>query len=296
VLDGRDDPITRGIYSNGQTANGISRDDVVRFYQQFVGPQTTTIIVTGDVTLAAAQAAVKRAFGTWARSGEAPRPPSRVVGAPARTTIYLLDVPGAVSYLYVGNAGPERNAPDAFAAEMMSTIAANRFTQTLREKRSFIYSGSTGILWRPVPRASEFVGSTNVQPTKVDSALTEWLSMLKGLRGASLASAAELENARRARLGPLLARTDGPDSVATRLAEIVRDRLPADFLERYARGVTAVTPQDVAAAASKYIDADHLIIVVSGDRKTLEPVLRAMNVAPVVVVDGNGKPITSTTP
>ena len=40
--------------------------------------------------------------------------------------------------MYVGNAGPTREAPDAFAAEMMGTVAANRFLQTLREKRSFM--------------------------------------------------------------------------------------------------------------------------------------------------------------
>jgi zinc protease len=76
----------------------------------------------------------------------------------------------------------------------------------------------------------------------------------------------------------------------------VRDRLAPDFLQRYATGVTAVSANDVAAAAAKYVDADHLVIVVTGDRKVLEPALRAANLAPVVVVDANGKPITATTP
>lgn len=294
TVEGRNDALPRGIYANGQSVKDLTRDDVMRFYQQNVGPQRTTIIVAGDVTDAAAQAAVKSAFGKWVRTSSqmtsAPYSPPQ----PAPTTIYLEDVPGSVAYMYVGNAGPQRTASDAFAAEMMSTIAANRFVQTLREAKSFMYSGQLGIVWRPEPRRSQFFGSTNVQPAKVDSALVEWLALLKGLRGTSLATATELENARRARVGPLLARTDGPDSVATRLAEIVRDRLPTDYLERYAAGVSAVTPKDVAAAASKYIDADHLVIVVTGDRKVLEPALKALNVAPVVVVDGNGKPISST--
>jgi len=72
---------------------------------------------------------------------------------------------------------------------------------------------------------------------------------------------------------------------------MVRDRLPLDFFDRYATGMTSVAASDVAAAASKYIDVDHLIIVVTGDRATIEPVLRAANIAPVVVVDPNGKPI-----
>jgi zinc protease len=296
TVEGRNDALPRGIYATGQSVRDLTRDDVMRFYQQNVGPQRTTIIVAGDVTDAAALAAVKGAFGKWARSnGQVTSAPYAPPPAPP-TTIYLEDVPGSVAYMYVGNAGPQRTASDAFAAEMMSTIAANRFVQTLREAKSFMYSGNLGIVWRPEPRRSQWFGSTNVQPTKVDSALVEWLAMLKGLRGGSLATATELENARRARVGPLLARTDGPDSVATRLAEIVRDRLPTNYLEQYAAGVSAVTPQAVAAAASKYIDADHLVIVVTGDRKVLEPALKALNIAPVVVVDANGKPLTPATP
>jgi predicted Zn-dependent peptidase len=86
-------------------------------------------------------------------------------------------------------------------------------------------------------------------------------------------------------------RIDGPDSLAARVAEMVRDHLPFDYVDRYAARMGSVAPSDVAAAASKYIDLEHLIIVVTGDRATIEPALRAANIAPVVVVDPNGKPI-----
>jgi predicted Zn-dependent peptidase len=78
--------------------------------------------------------------------------------------------------------------------------------------------------------------------------------------------------------------------VANRIVESARDNLTLNFLESYANGVGAVTQQQVSAAVAKYFDVDHLIIVVTGDRKVLEPALRAANVAPVVIVDANGKP------
>jgi hypothetical protein len=55
--------------------------------------------------------------------------------------------------------------------------------------------------------------------------------------------------------------------------------------------MASVTAPDVASAASKYVDLDHLIIVVTGERAVIEPALRAANIAPVLIVDANGKPI-----
>ncbi|MFI5230696.1 MAG: hypothetical protein ACHQWU_16610, partial [Gemmatimonadales bacterium] len=104
-------------------------------------------------------------------------------------------------------------------------------------------------------------------------------------------SVAELDAARRLRVGSLPARMDGPDSLASRLAEIARDALPLDYFDRYAAQADAATTADLLAAASKYLDANHLIVVVSGDRAVLEPALRASNIAPVVAVDSAGRPL-----
>lgn len=296
IVDGRDDPFTISQYVAEGDAARITRDDVTAFYNQYIGPQTTTVIISGDITKAKALAAATNVFGGWKKgSGTAVRstmnpPPSRP------TTIYLLDVPNGAAYAYVGNGGPQRAVPDAFAADLAGAISNLRFTQTLRDKRSFMYSGASGFVWRPVPRSAEFLGSTTVAATKIDSALIEWVGMLRGLRGGVPVTAAELDNARNLKVGALWTKTDGPDSVATRIAEAVRDNLPPDFLERYVAGVNAVTPQAAAAAAAKYIDADHLSIIVTGDRKVLEPALRAANIAPIVIVDANGKPLPSPTP
>jgi predicted Zn-dependent peptidase len=163
--------------------------------------------------------------------------------------------------------------------------------QALREKRSFMYSGNAGMIWRHAPAPSAYVGSTSVNAAKVDSALVEWLSLLRGLRGDRPATMPELDAVRRSRVGALPARIDGPDSLAARVVEMVRDGLRLDYFDQYATRMTSVTATDVAMAASKYVDLEHLIIVVTGDRATIEPALRAANIAPVVVVDANGKPI-----
>lgn len=290
LLDGRDDPVTRTQYATEGAVTTITRDDVLHFYDAHVGPSTVSLVIVGDVTDASAIASATRVFGTWTKAASATRPAATPV-AERPTTIYLRDIPGPATYLYVGNRGPRRDAPDAFAAELLGAITSNRFFATLREKRSFMYSGRVDVVWKPSPRPSEFFGSTTVAAPKSDSALVEWIGMLRGLRGSAPVSEPELRSAINARIGSLWTKTDGPDPVAARIAEALRDNLPPDFLGLYAAGVTKVTTGDLAAAATKYIDVDHLVIVVTGDRKVLEPALRAANIAPIVVVDANGKPI-----
>ena len=197
--------------------------------------------------------------------GDAP-PAGRHEDLPARRA-------GPQAYLFVGELGPSRDAPDAVAAEAFGVVAAARLQQTLREKRSFMYSGTTGFTWRH-GFAGTFVGSTTVSAQKADSALREWLGMLRGLRIDQPVTNDELEMARRNRVGTLPSRIDGPDSFVTRLVELTRDGLPPDYFEQFARRMSSVTTADVTAAANHYIDLDHLVVVVTGDRTVLEPALR----------------------
>jgi zinc protease len=289
LLDGRDDPVARSQYASEASVAGITRGDVQNFYNEHVGPATMSLVIVGDVTDEGAVASASKTFAGWTKTASAERPAANPP-PPKPTTIYLHDIPGPATYLYVGNLGPRRNAPDAFAADVLGAITSNRFVATLREKRSFMYAGRVDIVWKPAPRVSEFFGSTTVAAAKTDSALVEWIGMLRGLRAAPV-SQAELAAAISSRIGPLWTKTDGPDSVATRMAEALRDNLAPDFLGQYAAAVAKVTQADIAAAAAKYIDVDHLVIVVTGDRKVIEPALRAANVAPVILVDANGRTI-----
>ena len=290
-LFGANDPYVRSLVPTEQSIAGITRDDVVRFYEEHIRPNTTTLVIVGDVQSATALAEVTRVFGEWKSSAGSTSTESAATMTARPTTIYLCDVPGTQAYLYIGNAGPSRMSPDFYAMDLAAAMSGVRMQQTLREKRSFMYSGNAGLLARRGAATSAYVGSTSVNAVKADSALIEWLKLLRGLRAERSATLQELEAIRQNRIGALPARIDGPDSLAARVVEMARDGLPLDFYDQYPTRLAGVSGGDVAAAASKYIDTDHLIIVVTGDRATLEPALRAANIAPVVVVDPNGKPI-----
>ncbi len=54
-----------------------------------------------------------------------------------------------------------------------------------------------------------------------------------------------------------------------------------------------MTRADLVRVARKYIDLDHLNIVIVGDRATIEEPLRKTGIAPVVILDVDGKPVVT---
>jgi zinc protease len=64
--------------------------------------------------------------------------------------------------------------------------------------------------------------------------------------------------------------------------------LPPDYYQNYAKAVSAVTRDDVLRVAKKYIDLEHLNIVIVGDRKSIEGPLKATGIAPIVILDPEG--------
>jgi predicted Zn-dependent peptidase len=216
-------------------------------------------------------------------------------GPPRATTIYLLDRPGAQqSYAFVGTLGPDRAAPDFAALEVLAPIlgasSGSRLAQNLRERHSYMYSGTpAAVTWRRGTTPSVIGGSAAVGTAKTDSALIEWLGELRGAVQRQ-PTEQEMVLARGALTGALPAQTETDDLVANRVMSMLQNDVPLDFYNSYGTRIAAVTPARVSAAAGKYLDASRLVIVVAGDRKTLEPALRAANIAPVVIVDERGRP------
>jgi zinc protease len=75
------------------------------------------------------------------------------------------------------------------------------------------------------------------------------------------------------------------------VANLLQAGVPLEFYDSYAQRIVGLSATNLSAAATKYLDPQQSVIVVVGDRRVIEPGLRALNLAPVVVVDENGAPI-----
>jgi predicted Zn-dependent peptidase len=79
--------------------------------------------------------------------------------------------------------------------------------------------------------------------------------------------------------------------IAAALVPVALYGLPLDYYNNYVQNIEGVTQADVARVAQQYINPGSLAIVIVGDRKTIEPGLKATNVGPIAIRDISGQPI-----
>ena len=77
---------------------------------------------------------------------------------------------------------------------------------------------------------------------------------------------------------------EAASDLAVRLEELMIYRLPDDYFTQYVSRVQAVTSAEVERAAATHIQPGKLAVVVVGDRKVIEPGIRALNLGPVRIL------------
>jgi zinc protease len=155
-----------------------------------------------------------------------------------------------------------------------------------REEKGYSYGVSSGFAFGKGP--GPFRAGGDIVSAKSDAALNEFMKELRGIAGARPVTADELKVAKDAlvqRLPATFASVGAINSAITRLW------LPDDYYQQYAKAISAVTADDVVRVAKKYVDSDHLAIVVVGDRASIEAPLKATGVAPIVMLDIDGNPV-----
>lgn len=289
---GADHPLGRP--ATPVSLGAITPEDVARFHAEHVRPENVTLVMVGDILPASAMALATKVFGGWQRSGNRAVVNAPLAPSPKATTIYLLDRPGASqSTIYLGQAGPPRSAPDAYALDVASFLfgggSGSRLWTALRDRRPLTYGVTHVTRWRGANEPSSILGQSSVDAAKTDSALITWIGELKELATGRAPSEQEVVFGRSVTAGNLATRLETFDAIADKAAQMARDHLPMTYLDGYVRGINAATPADVGRAAAHYFDPAHTAIVIVGDRKTIEAPLREANIAPIVIVDASGR-------
>ena len=267
----------------------ITHDDVASFYNTYFRPPNITFVVAGDITPAQAAEKLDRAFGTWTSgtSGQlAVTPPH---GADS-TVVYLYDRPGSPqSVILFGGVGPRRDSPDYFAIRLMNVAFGGAFNSrlnlNLREQHQYAYGANAGFNFRRVPEVGTFAGGSAVATPKTDSATIEIMKELRDIRGARPITADERVFAERLLTTGLPLQFETISERASAVASLVRNNIPLDYYNTVVAKYDAVTLDQIRAAAKQYLDPSKMAIVIVGDRRTIEPTLRAAKIAPVVVVE-----------
>ncbi|HET7026019.1 MAG TPA: pitrilysin family protein [Gemmatimonadales bacterium] len=286
------------VSTSGDSASTVRLDStqVRRFYDRIDDPRRATVVVTGDITLAQARALLARRFGGWkVHTGDANSAAAAPTPAPVSrpTTLYLVDKPGAAqSVVVIGAPGVPRSTPDYYALEVMNTILggsfSSRLNQDLRETKGYTYGAGSRFQFRPIP--GPFTASAAVRTNVTDSSLTDFFVQLHAIRD-SLVQPVELTRATQYLALGLPGDFETTGQVARQLSGLLLFGLPFSYYNGFVANLHRVTRQDVQRVARRYIDPDHLTVVVVGDLAKIRAPIEALHLGPVVVVDADGKAV-----
>jgi predicted Zn-dependent peptidase len=275
------------------SVNSITRDDLVAFYKNYFRPGHAVITVVGDISQPDAKRNVEIALSGWKAGGSVPDFDYPAAPPAKQTTIYLVDKPGAAQSTFaIGETGPPRATPDYYALrvmnEMLGVLFQSRLNHNIREVKGYSYGVSSSFAFGKGPGA--FRAGGDVVTAKTDSALIEFMKELRDIRGSRPPTDDELAQAKASLVQSLPSTFESVIGVNNNISSIYTQGLPDDYYQLFTRSVNAVTRDDVVRVATKYIDPQHLAIVIVGDRSKIEAPLAATKIAPIVVLDANGDP------
>jgi predicted Zn-dependent peptidase len=268
------------------TLKGFTTTDLRAFHRTVYHPANATLVVAGDVTADSVMAQLEQHFGSW-RSDAAAARRSVVPTAPQpeASQIYIVDMPGAEqSVIRIGWVGVARSTPDYFPLEVLNTVLGGSFTsrlnQNLREKNGYAYGASSGFDMRL--SAGAFSARANVQTDKTSEALREFFEELNAI--ARPIPPEELEKAKNFVALGFPGQFETIGSLSAQIEDLIVYSLPDTYFEEYVANIRRVTPEAVQKAAATYIQPKRFAIVVVGDRKVVEPGIRALDLAPVRIM------------
>lgn len=289
LVYGRNHP--SGEYLSEETLNNVTLADVQQDYNTYFVPGNAYLVVVGDVKFKDVKKQVTKLFGSW----PAAKAPAISYSDPkdvAQTQINFVDMPNAVqSEISIYNISNLKMTDKEYFATLLANQilgggGEGRLFLNLREAHGWTYGAYSGI------GANKYVGafsaSTSVRNTVTDSAVVELLNEIKKIR-TELVSEEDLKNAKSKYIGNFVMQIEKPATVARYALLTKTQNLPADFYENYIKNISAVTPEDVRAAAQKWFSADNARIVIVGKAADVLPGLEKSGF-PVAYFDKWGKP------
>ena len=287
-------------YGNPLTGSGtessvesLTRDDLIKFHNEWFKPNNATLIIVGDVTLKEIVPKLEGLFKNW-KSGESPVKNVGEVQNPAKSIVYVMDRPGSQqSIIFAGNVVAPRSGDDEVAVNTLMDILGGTFTSrinmNLREDKHWSY-GSFAFIWGTKAQRP-FIVYAPVQTDKTKEAITEVQKELNGVLTTKPITQEEFTKDKENQVLQLPGSWETMRAVGGSLNELVTYNLPDDYFNKYPSMVESLQLSQVQDAAKKIVHPDNLVWVVVGDRSKIEDGIKSIGFDEVHFLDADGNVI-----
>jgi zinc protease len=275
---GADSPYAR--VSEYSTINSITRDDLVAFHKKYVYPNNIILSFAGDFDAAAMETKLRAAFGSWPKGPQAPTA-APAGGTPAKTGVYFVakdDVTQSNIYVVHGGTGVLRNNPDYYAVAVMNEILSGGFSGRLmndiRTQRGLAYGVGGGVdtMYDRPGLFHIWMGTKSGSTVEAVNALRTDLADLQ----TKPFTADELAQAKESILNAYVFTADSKAKILGQRVNLEFYGYPADYYQTYPAKLQAVTADDVARVAKKYVQPSQTSVLVVGREKDFDKPLSTL--------------------
>jgi zinc protease len=269
----------------------ITRDDMVRFWQEGYVPTAAALIVAGDITEDELKILAGKHLGAWGGNGAALAPP-RLTTVPKRRVI-IVDKPSSPqTVLRVGQVGLAHAHPDYVPTMVMNAalggLFSSRINLNLREQHGYTYGASSAFIYRRGP--GPFVIGTSVRTDVTAAAVTEILLEIERMRSSDILPE-ELSTAKDSIARSLPGLFETTPQAASSIGQIFVHHLSPDYYRVLPGKIDALTADDVRRVAADHLHPEQMIVVAVGDRVVIRESLEKLQLGPVECIDADGTPI-----
>jgi len=281
-------PYARTATGEMEDVQALTAEDLQSWWRHFVRPQSATLYIAGDVKPDEAFSVAKAYFGGWQNETPMPEVKMASVPEPKPTHIYLVDRPGSVqSQIRVGHPGITRRDEGYYSSRVLSQIFGgafnSRLNKAIRVEKGLTYGARGGLT--PDRFVGQFNASTFTKTPSTAEAVQVILDEIDRIR-TTPPEKEEVDMAKAYLAGSFAGDREIPQATVSDLWMIESEDLPADYLQRYLAGVKETTAENVLKDAKRFIDRDHLVIVVVGEASQVKDDLA--KIAPVTEVPASG--------
>jgi predicted Zn-dependent peptidase len=248
----------------------LSREQLVEFHKKIFIPNNATFIIVGDVEREELVKEIEERFGGWQKGNidntNFSAPPAR-----NERTLTIVDRPGsAQSNIVLSALAIERTNADFFPFLVMNQVlgagASSRVFMNLREEKGYTYGAYTRLDTKRL--AGDFEATAEVRTPVTGDSLREFFYELNRIRDEKV-SEQEMQDAKDFLTGVFPIRAETQEGLTSLLVTQKLYNLPDDYLQTYRENINAVTVDDVAQVAQKYILPDKMAMVIVGDAEEI---------------------------
>lgn len=242
---------------------GFTAERIARFHQERYRPDTSALIVVGDIGAAAALQVVQREFGDW--SGAASAPAHEPVPVHRLAPFIHVAQGGPPAFVFIAMRTVPYTHRDHWALELLRRVLADgvvsRTARALRHDAGLSYMTSASS--RSNGRDGVLTLMSAIEPDAIEEALARLTRVLDELVTAPV-SDEELTKSKLAQLRELRGEGGSNDDVAAQLAELYAFGDPLEVLATAEEALAELTPESLQRVAAQYFAAPRRLRLVIG--------------------------------